>query len=72
MGELDAESDEVRVAVFYDAISGEDLGEDLAIAGRRFEVKTFKKHGVCEKRPLKECWEKTGKWTMVVKWVHQQ
>ncbi len=56
----------------YDAISGVDLGEDLAIAGGRFEVKSFRKHGVCEKRPLRECLEKTGKWTMGVKWVHYQ
>ena len=70
MGELDAESDEVRVAVFYDAISGDALGEDFAIAGRRFEVKTFKKHGVCEKLPLRECWERTSEWPMGVKWVH--
>ncbi len=51
---------------FHDAISGE---ESLACEERRVMLKS---RGVCEKRQLrqlKECWEKTGKRPVGVKWV---
>ncbi len=49
----DVESDDVRRAAFYDAISGDELREDLVRIGRIVEMETFEKHGLCEKRPLK-------------------
>ena len=51
---------------FYDAISGEVLNEDLVMEGRKVEMETFKKHGVYEQRPVRECWEKTGKKPILV------
>jgi hypothetical protein len=32
-------------------------------------METFKEYGVYEKRPIKKCWEKTGKAPIGVKWV---
>ncbi len=47
--------------MYYDAISGELMIKELVDAARKVEMETFKKYGVCEKRPIEECWEKTGK-----------
>ena len=32
-------------------------------------METFKKHGMYEKRPIKECWESTWRGPVGVKWV---
>ncbi len=52
---------------FYDAISGEVLDGELIQKAREAEMETFKKHGVCEKPPLEECWGVTGKAPVGVK-----
>ncbi len=41
--------------LYYDAVSGEPMVKDLVNAARKVEMETFKKHGVYEKRPMKEC-----------------
>ena len=55
--------------LYYDAISGELMVKELVDAARQVEMQTFKKHGAYEKRPIKECWEKTGKAPIGVKRV---
>ncbi len=45
----------------YDATSGDLMTKELAEKARQVEMDTFKKYGVCQKRPIKERWEKTGK-----------
>ncbi len=37
------------------------MNKDLVKKARRVEIETFKKHGVCEKAKLEECWKETGK-----------
>ncbi len=56
-----AESDDFKSAVLCDTISAEELREDFVRARKRVEMETLKKRGVCENRPAKECWERTGK-----------
>ena len=43
--------------------------KELVEKARQVEMDTFKKYGAYEKRPIKECWEKTGKAPIGVKWV---
>ena len=43
--------------------------KELVEKARQVEMDTFKKYGMYEKRPTKECWEKTGKAPIGVKWV---
>ncbi len=58
-----------RGAVLRDAASIEVMIKELAEAARKVEIESFKKHGVYEKAPIKECWEKTGKGPVGVEWV---
>ena len=46
--------------LYYDAISGELMIEELVEEGREVEMKTFKKHGVHERVPIEECWKVAG------------
>ena len=39
----------------------------LVKQARMGEIQEFHKHGVYEKVPVRECWEKTGKWVKVNK-----
>ncbi len=55
--------------LYYDAISGEVMIKELIVEARQVEMDTFKKYGVYEKRPIQECWDKTGKAPIGVKWV---
>ncbi len=43
--------------------------KELVEKARQVEMDTFKKYGVYEKRPIEECWEKTCKAPIGVKWV---
>ncbi len=54
--------------LYYDAISGEPMIKDLVRAAKGVEMEMFKKHGAYEKRPIKECWEKTGVAPIGVRW----
>ena len=54
---------------FYDDVSGEDLPKHLAVAGRRLEMDFFHGRKVYDKTPISECWEKTGKAPIPVKWI---
>ena len=46
------------------------LDEKLVKKAREQEMETFKKFGVYKKRPIKECWEETGRGPIKVKWVN--
>ncbi len=35
---------------------------------RNVKMKTFKKQWLCQKRPIKECWESTGRGPVAAKW----
>ncbi len=60
---------EYEEEMYYDALRGEVMIKELVEAVRKVEMETFKKHGVCEKVPIEECWEDTGKGPVEVKWV---
>ncbi len=46
--------------MYYDAIPGEVMIEELVDAARNVEVETSKRHGAYEKVPIEECWRNTG------------
>ncbi len=56
--------------MYFGAMSGEVMIEELVDAARKVEMKTLKKHGVHEKVPLEECWKNIGKAVAGVKWVN--
>ncbi len=47
--------------LYCDAISNEEMVEELVDAARKVEMETFKRHGVYEKMPIEECWKSIGK-----------
>ena len=54
---------------FWDSASGVPLDPLRVMRAREEEMKEFSKHGVYVKVPLRECFEKTGKKPIGVKWV---
>ena len=53
----------------WDDMSGKELDWELVAAARTEEMEEFRKHQVYVKVPIKECWEKTGKKPIGVRWV---
>ena len=54
---------------FYDDISGEPLKPELVEQARLEEMIEVRKHKLYTKVPIKECWDKTGKDPIGVRWV---
>jgi hypothetical protein len=54
---------------FVDNISGEAIPKDLVVAGRKLEMEFFHKEEVYTKRPISECWQRTGKAPIRTKWI---
>ena len=55
--------------IFWDDVHGGILPKDKVIASRNEEVSFMKKRELLTVRPIKECWEKTGKAPTSVRWV---
>ena len=53
----------------WDDITGVELDPKLVEQARQEEIKTFKDMGVYVKAPIKECWDKTGKAPIGVRWI---
>ena len=71
--QADGDTIELNVAEqeerFTDAITGQVLKPDLVRAARREEMEYFAAEGVWTRRPRAECFERTGKRPVTVKWV---
>ena len=52
-----------------DDVSGARLIPEQVAAASKDEINYFKERGVYEKVPVSECWEKTGKGPIAVRWV---
>ncbi len=61
---LEAASEE-----YYDVISAKLSDREVIKDESEVDVETFKKHGVYDKRPIKVCWESTGRSPVGVKCV---
>ncbi len=66
---LDGEWREYEEELHYEAVSVEVMIKELVEAARKAKVETFKKHGMCEKVPIEECCNETGKGPVGVKLV---
>ena len=64
-----AHPEEQPMQNFWDDLSGLELDPVKVRAARLEEMKEFDKHQVYEKRPIKECWEKTNKEPIGTRWV---
>ena len=54
---------------YWDSSSGAPLQPSLVQQARMEEILQFRKHGVYQKVPVRECWERTGKAPIGIKWV---
>ena len=55
--------------MFWDDISGEPLSTERVIRARLEEIEEFRKREVYDKVPIRQCWERTGKAPIGVRWV---
>ena len=55
--------------VFWDELSGEPLDTERVIRARAEEIAEFRKREVYDKVPISQCWERTGKAPIGVRWV---
>jgi hypothetical protein len=55
--------------MFWDDISGEPLSTERVIRARLEEIEEFRKREVYDKVPISQCWERTGKAPIGVRWV---
>ena len=54
---------------FWDDITGKELDPGLVRQAREEQMVEFNKHKVYTKVPLAECWDRTGKKPIGVRWV---
>ncbi len=55
--------------MFWDDVSGEPLSTERVIRARLEEIEEFPKREVYDKVPISQCWERTGKAPIGVRWV---
>ena len=55
--------------MFWDEISEEPLSTERVIRARLEEIEAFRKREVYDKVPISQCWERTGKAPIGVRWV---
>ena len=56
--------------VFYDSVSGKVLDPKLIAEAKKEEIKIAHEYDLYEKVPLRECYERTGKAPIGIKWVY--
>ena len=54
---------------YWDDITGRELDPNKVKIARQEEMAEFRKHGVYVKVPISECWDKTNKAPIGVRWV---
>ena len=59
----------VKLRKFYDDITGVELNQQGVLAARDEEMVEVKKHNVYSKVPINQCWDRTGKKPIAVRWV---
>jgi len=57
------------MARYWDDVSGKELDPKMVERAREEEMGEFRKHTVYEKVPLAQCWSRTGKKPIGVRWV---
>ena len=60
---------EQELAEAWDDIDGQELAPDVVRKARALEMEWYRKMNLYEKRPIEECFEKTKKPPIKVKWV---
>ena len=53
----------------WDDITGEELDSSSVMMAGNEEIKEVHKHEVYHERPIKECWDKTGKAPIKTRWI---
>jgi hypothetical protein len=71
VGPCDEDNSEFRenMARYWDDVSGKELDPEKVREARVEEMKEFVKHTVYEKVPIAQCWSRTGKKPIGVRWV---
>ena len=54
----------------WDEISGRELDPKMVVGARKEEMQEYYKHKVYSKVPIKQCWDRTGKKPIGVRWIH--
>ena len=65
----DISSGSMIISNFYDDVTGVQLPYDGVMSARNEEIVEVKKHNVYTKVPIKQCWDRTGKKPIGVRWV---
>ena len=55
--------------IFWDDVTGEQLEGWRVREARNEEMKEVWKHGIYEKVPIQQCWDRTGKGPIGTRWV---
>ena len=63
------EGDEGGLEEAWDDVHGGDLPADMVKSARKEEIDFMVKKGIWKLRPVTECWDKTGKAPVSVRWV---
>ena len=58
-----------QLASYWDDITGKELNPEKVVLARAEEMKEFAKHNVYTKVPLAQCWARTNKRPIGVRWV---
>jgi len=71
VGPCDEDKAEFRASMerYWDDVSGKELDPKMVQRAREEEMCEFRKHTVYEKVPLAQCWSRTGKKPIGVRWV---
>ena len=56
-------------AEYWDEVSNKKLNREEVILAGLNEVKQVQNHGVYEKVPTQQCWDRTGKAPILVRWI---
>ena len=68
IGAVGPEEEQIMASA-WDDTTGEELDHKMVRAARDEEMVEVRKHHLYSKVPLKECWERTGKDPIGVRWV---
>eukprot|EP00959_Pyramimonas_sp_CCMP1952_P034389 720749-Pyramimonas_sp.AAC.1 len=60
---------EEEPGVYFDDVTGAELKPDKVKEARETELEWIRKQKVYVKVPIKQCWDRTGKGPMSLKWV---
>jgi len=58
-----------QITEAWDDITGKELDPTGVRKAREEEINEYKQHGVYEKGPIEQCWERTDKAPIPVRWI---